>query len=720
MSRRTGLLLVLCFVAFPLLVVSACGPNFEPDVFVPKYQPHAPERFARGELGVLQPGYWIAEKVVAFRYLNGGRLDEEEQRQWKNVEAPLFSTPELTGVDRWKAARAASGVDVLPWKDLGQEISAQFVQGNLKQEYRHLNCPNAAFDKAVATLAERRIAWGEKSDALKDWIAAQDAVFSNCSSKGAMPPDAAAGAPLLLQQDRTYQRAAAMFYAGDYVGAEAAFAAIAKDTTSPWSNWGEYLAARAMVRRAAMTGAFNDPYNGKAATFDVAVLQAARERLIAVLHGTKEEAVRHAAQAEINFIQIRLAPEERVRELALTLGGRERDAEFGQHLIDFRFLLDQGKTGDAPLVQWMGKKGYAEAIAHWKSHRDLPWLILALQTADSADPELLAAAASVPERSPGYVTAQYHRARLMTLKDPTGAREVVTHVLPAAKGDAASTNALLALRMQTARTLEEILQDAPREVLNFTSESAMNAGCVGSKNCSAKSPVSQIDQDAAEIFDEQMPLSLWLEAAVSQALPEHLRRDVVLAGWMRAVLLQDADAAKRFSALLPPEIRAIAGNDVTFHAALASLRSPGLRPYLEQGVQRVATYNVMDEFRDNWWCTVSTDRTQGEDASTILPRTGKALFLTETQRAQAKKEFEALQQKSNGAIWNATVVSDWVTAHPEEKDGAEALALAVRATHFGCFPKDEAPKKAASKRAFTLLHAQYPNSKWATETKYYY
>jgi hypothetical protein len=721
-SRRTAFLLVLGLIAIPLLVVSACGPDFQPEVFVPKYQPHAPERFSKGELGILQPGYWIADKVVAFRYLNGGRLNEEEQRQWKNVEAPLFSTPELTGADRWKAARSTSGVDVSPWKDLGQEASIQFVQGNVKQEFQYLNCPNAAFDNAVATLAQRKAAWGEKSDELKDWVAGQDAVFSNCSSKGVMPLAAAAEAPLLLRQDRAYQHAAAMFYAGDYTGAEAAFDAIAKDATSPWSRWGEYLAARSMVRRGSVTGPSNGPYSGEA-TFDAAVFQAALQRLTALLHATKDDTVRHAAQAEIHYLEVRLTPEERVRGLALTLGGQERDPEFRQHLIDFRFLLDRGKkTTDTPLGQWMNatSKDAAANLAQWRAHGDLPSLIVALQSAHSADAKVLAAAAKVPASSPGYLTAQYHRARLMEAKDPTGARDLVTHVLPAAKGDAASTNALLALRMKTARSLEEMLQDTPREVVDFTSESAWNVRCVGSKDCSAKIPSRQIDQDAAEIFDERLPLTLWAQAAVSPSLPEPLRRDIVLAGWMRAVLLQNAEAAGRFSALLPVELRTAVGEDILFRAALASLRNPGLRPYLEQGVQRVASYRKTDELRDNWWCTVTARPLTAESPSEVSPGTSRVQFLSDAQRTEAKKELETLNERSNGAIWNATVVSDWVTAHPEEKDGAEALALAVRATHYGCFPRDEAPKKAASKRAFTLLHARYPGSKWAMETKYYY
>ena len=71
----------------------------------------------------LQPGYWIAEKVVAFRYLNGGTLDPKEQAQWKQVEGRMDSDPSPdapantndgsnTGSARWSKARAAHPDDL--------------------------------------------------------------------------------------------------------------------------------------------------------------------------------------------------------------------------------------------------------------------------------------------------------------------------------------------------------------------------------------------------------------------------------------------------------------------------------------------------------------------------------------------------------------------------------------------------------------------------------
>jgi hypothetical protein len=53
--------------AFLLVAVMACGPDYEPEVFVPANQPEKPALFVQGHLGVLQSGYFHAELVVAYR-----------------------------------------------------------------------------------------------------------------------------------------------------------------------------------------------------------------------------------------------------------------------------------------------------------------------------------------------------------------------------------------------------------------------------------------------------------------------------------------------------------------------------------------------------------------------------------------------------------------------------------------------------------------------------
>jgi hypothetical protein len=118
------LVCALLFVAGSVVAMQACGPDFEPDIFVPAHRPVVPQNYANGMLGVLEPGYFIAEKVVAFRYLNGGTLNDYEQKQLKPVAAPRVGYDEAaddaadeaakapTAQDRWNTARAAYGPGV--------------------------------------------------------------------------------------------------------------------------------------------------------------------------------------------------------------------------------------------------------------------------------------------------------------------------------------------------------------------------------------------------------------------------------------------------------------------------------------------------------------------------------------------------------------------------------------------------------------------------------
>src|SRR6185369_1881803 len=66
-----------------------CGPFSERAVFTFNVHPEFPlEKYAAGELGVLQPGYARSYLAVAYRYISGAGLDQQEQKavtaMWKH------------------------------------------------------------------------------------------------------------------------------------------------------------------------------------------------------------------------------------------------------------------------------------------------------------------------------------------------------------------------------------------------------------------------------------------------------------------------------------------------------------------------------------------------------------------------------------------------------------------------------------------------------------
>ena len=109
------------------------------------------------------------------------------------------------------------------------------------------------------------------------------------------------------REDRAYQIAAANFHPQETSTTQSpAFIAIGKDTASPWSRWGEYLAARAEVRKSASTAKAAD--YGELAIFDMDGLKAAQARLLKLQQETNDAEVLHAAAAELGFIEVRLEP----------------------------------------------------------------------------------------------------------------------------------------------------------------------------------------------------------------------------------------------------------------------------------------------------------------------------------------------------------------------------------------------------------------------------
>jgi hypothetical protein len=742
--------------AFLLVAVMACGPDYEPEVFVPANHPEKPALFAQGHLGVLQSGYFHAELVVAYRYLSGGKLS--------NVEKDAYNPPELSPeelaayqaqqearvaaqpINRWlKAREDAHAAPPAAEVQIAQDRVIETKRDGWVERDDQLNCPDAAYATAADTLENRLKTWGSGSAELMEWVRGQDAVFSNCAKPGTMPAATQPGWSTALRQDRAYQIAAAKFYALDFDGAKADFVAIGKDKTSPWSRWGEYLAARAEVRKAANTGKTAD--YGELANFDMDGLKAAQARLLKLQQQTNDSEVRHAAAAELGFIEVRLEPAKRLDQVSKALAGPQPDREFKQDMKDLDFLMDHNVAGDTDLVRWIrniqgagtpvivksatGETTTEEGLSVWRQEHRLPWLVAAIAKGD-AEIELMDAAAEVKPDSPAYATVNYYRIGLMLGAGKRVEARALADTVLAGLGpnDMASTrNAFLAERMQTARSLAEFLADAPRTMIESESSNAEMAQCVGTgaaNRCAAKIPPRQFDVDAAGFFNTQMPLDLWEEAAQSSALPKHLRDAVAWAAWMRALGLGDAAAAKRMSGLLPDAVRKTSGDSDGFPATLALLRNPGLRPYLEQGVQRSVTYAMLDDYRDNWWGSRWGDgdwrlERYGTDNLKAEPP-GHTDFLTAQQQKQAANEDARLNALPVAAVWLGQRAIAYVKAHPDDKDAAEALALTVRATHLSSSSGEskEDGESAVSKQAFEMLHRMYPKSPWALRTKYYY
>ncbi len=510
---------------------------------------------------------------------------------------------------------------------------------------------------------------------------------------------------------------------------------------SPWQPWGQYLAARALVRQAFAEGKKTDPWSGNLASFNPQTMRNAQQMLENLLKQHDPALSHQTILDELNFVRMRTEPDKRIAEVATALAGPAPDPTFQQDLQDLNYVLYKKIqiTEPPPLYAWIvairTPSAGSSVFASWQQSHALSWLVAALALANPKDagvPDLLTAASGIEGPSPAFDTVTYHHVRLLIGLDRSDeARTILDQVLPTLRKQQPSSalNAFLGQRMQVARDFNEFLTYAPRTVLEMNSEGAgalhdcaQPRDNAKSPGCPAEAPALQFDEDSTTILNRQVPLHLLVKAANSTNLPPNLRQDVVLAAWVRSVLLGDNASAAALAPHLPESIQKTAGNSTGFPAVLAVLRNPGLRPYFEPGVSRLASYSFLENFRDNWWCGSSQRLYYAEPQK---PAPAPVAFLSADEQKTAEAEYQRLIQLPCAPAELGQRVIDYAKDHPSDPDIPEALARTVRATHFGWLgwsqDKEGAAKNTAvSKAAFQLLHNRYPNSPWTAKTPYYY
>ena len=726
---------VLATYAVVVEIQFACGGGRPAPSFRHLDRPDLPfGEYVGGDLGIVKPGFRHAYLFFAYRHLAGIGFTDQAKAEYqpKIVQANNRVRPER-GIDLWESALGGARIS----RKRDWRFDRRKVPGEEWQYF--LNCPDHAFRTAAATLEQRAEQFGPGSEEVKAWVQAQDIVFSNCQNGEDIPPQASADLPPVIRADRAYQIAAAHFYAGHFAEAAARFQAIGHDNDSPWRPWGTYLAARSWIRQATLETPRNHIGDE---SFAKAV-----ELLDAVLDDP-DQAERHAsAEGLQGFVAARLRPTERMGELASLLLQPNPETPINPLWYDYHYLLDRGYGSglEDDLTRWIrtfpasGKDALDRSLAHWKRTGDLPWLLAVLTKINSDHPDLnevLKAAAAVPETSPGRLTAGYYRfllladlGRVQELRDELD--KLLDTTLPAV-----SRNQFLALRMPLARGFEEFLRFAPR---------ASTGEWYSGRN--PKAPML-LDHDSLRVFNAGLPLTLLEQAAQSELLPEPIRKEIAIAAWARAGLIDEPEIQRRLTPLVrehwptaAADLDALAAADPAERKRAflyTVLRHPGIRPALRVSTVRRTPIEQIDGLRDNWWCgmgeTLNSLRSNREHQmlaehrrrnpnaqptpGTQADRTVEGpAFLSATDRAEAERQIQELKTIETGPNHLSAQAIQWAREAPEDPRVPEALHHAVRTTRFGCV--DEATTD-FSKAAFQLLHRRYPKSEWAKKTKYWF
>jgi tetratricopeptide (TPR) repeat protein len=666
-----AIFLALLLILPPPLAL-ACGPDFTAPTYTDYNAPDARDSsYVRGKLGLLQRGYYHVYLFEAYRNLSGKPFNAADlvSLGFQSTPSQQNASPSQNPAEpqNWIATWESTRDTLLGEKPKNSSRTFDPV-GVTRESMRderyvfYYNCLSGAFENAVHTLQSRAEQFGAQSAVVKDWIAAQDQVFENCSTDMGYPPKPKPAVipaashpddPAVIRADRAYQIAAALFYAGDFDAAQKAFEGIAKDSSSPYQKIAPYLRARVLVREGTL--------EGKDGEYDEAALSQAEVQLRAIIADKNSPDFHAAAERLLGFVRIRLHREDRLHELEASLQSSAPSKSFDQDLTDYLWLLDRpvltktvtiappsegkpaqnGVTVDessrltgADMTDWILTfshscgECYDHSLQRWNETKSLPWLVAALTQADakeSALPALLAAVSKIGPDSPAYLTLTFHRLRLLEQSgNADGARHDIDQLL-AQQGNSmpiSARNEFLALRMKLASNLAEFLQFAPRLSTDATGVAPIPPGKSDYDPGTPQYAVTRphFDSDASVVLTEKLPLRLLADAAKSHTLPPSLRSDIAVAAWTRAILLKNDAIAREMTPVLTelvPELKedlaeyaktsdAAAGQAT---AIFAILRSPGFRPFVSASpgrgwfyANKDSHFNSIDNFGDNWWC----------------------------------------------------------------------------------------------------------------------
>ena len=328
MQRTLALSLAALLLLNSMPRAKACGPFFTEPIFVFTESPDLPfDEFTNGKIGIVLPTFGRKTLTIAYRYLNGGSFTSDEQTEL--IAALKGKAPEDDGVaalKEWIKARKEILLDE-------GKLPEIYVERQHGEGYDFFpNCTRNAFEVATETLKDRATRYGPEDKHVREWLAAQDTVFKNCTAGKQIPVEPGAESPAWLRKDRDYQIAAAYFYSLEFDEARARFEKIAADVDSPWQELAAYLVARTLVRQASLAtvAATKHEFYERAETYlqnflaSSGQFNAAGRRLYAL-------------------VKYHLHPEERLTELGRGLA-EGNDDNLRQDLIDYVWLLDKSEA----------------------------------------------------------------------------------------------------------------------------------------------------------------------------------------------------------------------------------------------------------------------------------------------------------------------------------------------------------------------------------------
>ena len=576
--------------------------------------------------------------------------------------------------------------------------------------------------------------------------------------------DPPADAPLLLVKDRAYQRASALFYEGHYPEAASDFVNIARDKASPWSEWGMYLAFRARLREVQIStpaGLYEDCGTPECVR-QRADMQARRQAEAAKLRADVAQALtlarKHGDAAEIRRLQdidaligARLDPSAQFRKLAdqLTRQGIA-GPEFRRAASDYLHLHRQFPPSE-PLGEWLSglidgydPTGAVCAVApssakvdrhsltpeqirclrrQWseqslkrfqKQPTQYAWLFSAAALAERDDlhlEPLLKMLAAVPDNHVGATSFMLHRLRLGARDEGlTLAAALIKR--PDVQSDYSARNRVGEYRLWHAESLQEFWADGLREIgTAFDRDTLLKSAPPNPTDA----PQLGWDYDARWVLNYELPHAALLETARRSGWPEEHRRTVANMAWSRAVLRRDAAAAREALFVVA---------DINQKQPLPTIER--LRAIKDEKTFLIESGLLADSAVINGDCHLAVPKVDeytpayagsAGDFKRHFGRFAKLLLLPDMHTDWQHEHLALAALPDLDSAWMQNVI-DFANTFPEDARAPILLRKAVYRTRMNWCAEPSAGK--LSKAAFDLLKRNYPKSKEALTTKYWF
>src|SRR6185369_10825576 len=160
------------------------------------------------------------------------------------------------------------------------------------------------------------------------------------------------------------------------------------------------------------------------------------------------------------------------------------------------------------------------------------WMVAALESAPSPDKEVIQCPANDRPDDPAFASVAFHRARLLANSGQEDEARRLLDGLPKTSFPISSWNAVLALRMRLATSLDGLLASAPRMA------GYLDYGGFGLQDTLPNPRQALLDRDAALVLNRWAPASSVTDAAM-RLRPSTLRNPLIVAAWTRAVVVAD-------------------------------------------------------------------------------------------------------------------------------------------------------------------------------------